>query len=105
MPGEPREGFAVQMRREVGAHRVAALLAHVEGLAPRVEGGYRIDQGARFRRGEEAGEEEVALAVELFALRLRQFHVVSFDDSVDRTHLGASLRKIAFFVMCVKMLP
>ena len=48
MARELREGLAVQVRGEVGAHRVLAFLAHVVGLAPAVELGHGVVQGARF---------------------------------------------------------
>src|SRR5690606_13867937 len=53
---------------------VAALLAHVESFAPRVQGRHRVGERARLLGREEAGEEQVAVAVELFELFLRQSH-------------------------------
>jgi hypothetical protein len=74
---QARERLAVQVRREIRADRVAALLAHVEGLAPCVQCGHRVGQRARFVGCEQPGKEEVAVAIELRQLLGGELHCLS----------------------------
>jgi len=71
---EPSERLAVEMRCEVGPHRVLAFLAHVVGLAPAVQLGHGRGQRSRLFAAEEAGEEEVAVALELRVLLGSELH-------------------------------
>ena len=77
MACQPGKGFAVQAGGEVSAHRVLAFFAHVVGLAPAVEFGHGVVQRLRFFCREQAGEEQVAVAVKLGELFGRQFHRLS----------------------------
>src|SRR5260221_2047474 len=74
MARELGERSAVEMRREVGAHHVAGLLAHVLGPALLVERRHFVGQRLDFCRSEKRREEEIALAVELGNLCRRKLH-------------------------------
>ena len=74
MARELGERIAVHVRREVGAHHVAGLLAHVLRAPLGVDAGHLVGQYLDFFPGEERGEEEIAVALELRDLRLGQFH-------------------------------
>jgi hypothetical protein len=68
------EGIAVQVGREVRAHHVARLLAHVLGAALGVELRHLRVQDADLLRGEEVREEKITVAVELRELLGRESH-------------------------------
>jgi hypothetical protein len=61
---EPRERLAVHVRGEIGAHRIAALLAHVLGTPHRIEARHLVGERFDLLGREERREEEVAVPVE-----------------------------------------
>ena len=68
MARQPGEWLTVHVRGEVGAHRVAALLAHVLRPMLRVELGHLVNQDADLFRGEQTGKEEITVALKLLDL-------------------------------------
>ena len=77
MAREPGERLAVHMSREVGTHRLTALLAHVFRPVLGIETRHLVNQDLDLLRGEQARKEEITLAVELCNLLLRKLHPVS----------------------------
>src|SRR5205807_1581788 len=71
------EWLTVQVRGEVGAHRVAAPLTHVLRSVLRIEMGHLVNQDADLLWGKQAGKEEIAVAVELLDLCLGKLHGIS----------------------------
>src|SRR5450631_3247300 len=78
MAREPREGLAVEVRREVGAHGVAALLADVLRAMLRIEARHLVGEVPDLFRREERREEEVAVLVEGGKLLGRELHGEDF---------------------------
>ena len=74
VPRQRAELFAHHVRGKVGAHRVTAFFAHVEGIAPLVERGHCVEQVLGFLRRKKAGEEKITVAVKLFELFGCEFH-------------------------------
>ena len=68
------KGLAVHVRGKVGAHRVLALLADVVVGASAVDLGHSVAQRLCFFRCKQAGEKQVAVAVELGKLFGGKFH-------------------------------
>src|SRR5213078_1680915 len=68
------ERVAVQVRGEIGAHHVPALLAHVLRAPLGVERRHLVGQDPDLLRREQAREEQIAVAVELLKLLGREFH-------------------------------
>jgi hypothetical protein len=74
MARQPREGLAVHVRGEIGAHHVAGLLAHVLGPALRVQARHLVGEELDFLRREERGKEKVTVAIELLELLRGELH-------------------------------
>src|ERR1700693_1446416 len=74
MAREPGERCAVQVRCEVRAHRVAALLSHVLGASLGVEGRHFIDEYLDLLGPEMVREEQIAVALEALNLFLHKLH-------------------------------
>jgi hypothetical protein len=74
MASELGEGIAVQVRGEIGAHRLAGLLAHVFRAPLRVQARHLLVQDPDLLAAEEAGEKQVTFAIELRELLWRKFH-------------------------------
>ena len=62
------KGLAVHVCCKVGAHRIAAFFTHVVGFTAFIKLGHCIGEGFGFFGCEEAGEEQITFAVELFEL-------------------------------------
>ena len=68
MAREPGERLAVQVRREIGAHDVALLFAHVFRTALRIKRGDFVAEHLDFLGPEVRREKQVAVTVEAFDL-------------------------------------
>ncbi len=74
MARELRERVAVQVRGEVRAHGVAALLAHVLRPALGVQARDLVEQGFDLFRLEQAREEKITVALEILDLLRVKLH-------------------------------
>jgi hypothetical protein len=79
------------MRGEIGADRLAVLLAHVFRAALGEQARHLVAQYLHFCGREKAREEEVTLALEVLDLLWCQSHLASFAASLPRQSAQAIL--------------
>src|SRR5207245_4522838 len=76
------ERVAIHVRCEIGTHHIAGLLADILWPALSVEPRNLVGENFDFFRLEQAGKEEIALAIELLLLLLGELHAnASSTDS------------------------
>jgi hypothetical protein len=85
------------MRSEIGADRLAVLLAHVFRAALSEQARHLVAQYLHFCGREKAREEEVTLALEVLDLLTCQMHVASFAavaETRSLPHRGRGFKEV-----------